>query len=79
MALFYFALIVGLQRTDDDEGQEIPNWEAARRAAVRSARSIMSADVLDGHLDLDGSIEVTNSNDGSTETVRFRDVIEITA
>ena len=76
MALFYFVLILGLRTTDDHEGQEHPDWTSARAAAVRAARSIMASDVLEGCLDLNGRIQVTNNSDGSTEEVVFRDAVE---
>jgi hypothetical protein len=37
----------------------------------------MSAEVLEGRLDLDGQIEVTDDENDEVMTVRFRDAVRI--
>ena len=62
----------------DDEGQELPDPTAAEQAAIRNARQIASAQVLDGRLNLDHRIEVRAETGDLLLTLSFRDVIEVT-
>lgn len=61
----------------DPEGKELPNSEAAREEAVRNARELACAEVLEGHLGLNHRIEITDANDLPVGTVRFKDVVKL--
>lgn len=64
--------------TRDLEGQDLPNLEAGRAAAVRAAREVMCAEILEGRLCLSCSIEITDGDGNAITTVPFSDVVEIT-
>jgi hypothetical protein len=61
----------------DPEGTELPEIAAAVQEAVKGARSLLSADVLEGMLRLDASIEIHDSEDRHLATIRFDEVVEI--
>ena len=61
----------------DEEGQELPDAAAARRAAIMNARHIACAEVLEGHLNLKHRIEVRDEGGNLLATVRFEDALEL--
>jgi hypothetical protein len=61
----------------DPEGSELAGIDAAVQEAVRGARSLLSADVLEGMLRLDCSIQIHDSDDRHLGTIRFDEVVEI--
>jgi hypothetical protein len=61
----------------DEEGLEAPCLGDAERAAIAGARSLLSADVAAGELDLRGAIEIADENGAVIRTVRFSDVLTI--
>ena len=62
----------------DDEGIALPSLAAARAHALTAAYSIMSADILEGKLDLNQRIDVEDDEGNIVHTVHFRDVVRIT-
>lgn len=60
MAKYYFNLRGGSADVEAEEGFEFANHAAARNAAVKEARSLIAADILNGILDLTSRIEVTD-------------------
>ena len=62
----------------DDEGVSLPSLAAAHAHALKQAYSIMSADMLEGKLDLDQRIDVEDDRGNIIHTVHFRDVVTIT-
>ena len=77
MGRFHFNIVNGSGTTPDDQGQELPGPDEARALAVEGARSLLSAEVLDGDLDLRGRIEVTDDRGTVIITVEFRDVLRV--
>ena len=77
MPLFYLHIRSGADLMTDDEGFDFPDLAAARHEAVRGARSIMSADVLEGELQLDQSIEIHDASGRALASVQFGDVLNI--
>jgi hypothetical protein len=63
----------------DDEGQDLPDLAAARITAIKSARQIACAQVLNGRLNLTHRIEVRDESGSVVTTVLFGDVIKVTA
>lgn len=61
----------------DEEGQELLDDAAARQMGMRSARQMASAQVLEGHLNLDHRIEVADESDTILTTVMFKDVVVV--
>lgn len=77
MPLFRFNIRNGLGFTRDPEGKELPDAAAARDVAVTGARSLISAEVLEGRLDLRGRIEVTDGDGRLILAVRFSEAVEV--
>lgn len=57
---YFFNLSENGRSVLDGEGQELENIEAAREAALRAARCIVSSDAKGGSIDLTSSIEVVD-------------------
>lgn len=77
MPRYHFNIRNGCGFTRDEEGLELSSETDARAQAIRGARSLISAGVLEGTLDLDGQIEVTDDRDDNVLTIRFRDAVEV--
>ena len=76
MSRFFFHLYDDIASMDD-EGKELPSASAAHEEAIRNARHMACAEVLQGHLGLDHSIEVTDRLDAPVATVFFKDVVKL--
>jgi hypothetical protein len=61
----------------DDEGQDLPNAEAAKVRAMESIRSIVSEEVKEGLADLRGRLEVTDAGGTTLLTMPFAEAIEV--
>src|SRR4028118_1960789 len=68
VARYHFNIRNGHGYTADDEGMDLSSDDEARRHAITGARSLLSAEVLDGLLDLNGQIEVTDCDQASVMT-----------
>lgn len=73
----YFFHVVDPEHTVDEEGRELPDLEAARALAVESARELVCADVSNGWLNLDHSIEVRDEHGATVLTVTYREAFQI--
>lgn len=61
----------------DPEGIEFSDLQAARRAAIAAARSILAEDVTRGHLDLNGWIEVISAGGDILDIVTFSECVTV--
>jgi hypothetical protein len=77
MPHYHFNIRNGLGFTRDDEGMDLSSVEDARAYAIKGARSLISAEVLDGTLYFDGQIEVTDDDHHEVMTVRFADAVHV--
>jgi hypothetical protein len=78
MPRYYFHVCNGTGFTEDEEGQDLPDLEAARVEAIRNARSIMAADVQRGMLDLSSFIEIEDVDHQLVQTLGFQDAVDLT-
>ena len=78
MARYYFHICNGTGFVQDEEGLELPDIEAARAEAIRSARSIMASDVQRGMLDLSSFIEIEDENRQLVQTLGFQEAVDLT-
>lgn len=62
---------------EDEEGLEFADLSGAIHEAGRGARSLMSAEVAGGTLQLDQAIEIHDARGRHVETVEFTDVLRI--
>ena len=76
MPRFFFHVRDSQGYAEDDEGLDLPGMAEARDAAVAGARSLLSAEVSVGELDLRGRIEIAGE-EGPIETIRFEEVVAV--
>jgi hypothetical protein len=76
MPRFFFHLHNG-EDCRDTEGVELANIDAAHQEALRSARSIMAGEVIEGRLPLRDVIEVEDEAGATVTRLPFRDAVEI--
>lgn len=62
---------------EDEEGVELPDLTAARRAAVKNARDVMCGEINRGTLCLGCRIEVRDSHGVTVLELPFREAVEI--
>ena len=77
MPCYHFNIRDGRGLTRDDEGLDLSSATDARALAIKGARSLISADALDGALDLSGQIEITDDEGDDVMTIRFRDAVRV--
>jgi hypothetical protein len=78
MPLYYFHLRDGEDVLLDPEGCELPDLESVGARALLTARSLMSADILEGRLQLDLRIDVEDGGRRLIYRLPFADAIETT-
>jgi len=76
MPRFFFHLHNDLESADD-EGRELPDIEAARRAAEQDARDMAAESVRAGHLTRSHFVEVAGEDGEPRFCVTFGEVVEI--
>jgi len=75
MPRYYFHVREGSTLNRDEEGQELPNAEAARREAISVNREILGEKLLHGG-ELDGgTIEIADETGHVVDVVNARDVL----
>ncbi|MFB0613628.1 DUF6894 family protein [Aurantiacibacter poecillastricola] len=62
---------------NDEEGCELPDFQAARQMALRGARSLICASVMDGQLDLSGTMCVTDGSGNVLYEVTYREAVGV--
>jgi hypothetical protein len=77
MPCFYFHVHEAFGSTLHEHGRELPDLEIARREAVIGVRSILSAEIARGRLDLGSRIEVTDETGSVVLMIPFRDTVEV--
>ena len=77
MARYHFNIRNGTGFTADDEGMDLSSEDDARSHAIEGARSLLSAEVLEGTLDLNGQIEITDEGREAVMTVRFIEAVRV--
>ena len=73
---YYFHLHNDIH-TNDEEGVELVDDEAARRHATHEARTMAAESVRKGHLDLSHYIEVATDSGTSLFRLTFGEVVEV--
>jgi hypothetical protein len=78
MPRFYFDLCNGDGFVEDEEGQDLPDAAAARKAAVKNARSIICDEIsTKGKLDLASYIDISNHDRTNVARLTFGDVVQV--
>ena len=77
MPRYYFHLYNDLATTDE-EGRELADLDAARRAAERAAREMATQSMqCHGHLNLANYVDVTDERGKSVARVRFGEAVAV--
>jgi len=77
MARYYLHIINGGGYSEDPEGQELPDLDAARTAAIEGMRSLLSEEARQGQLDLSGRIDIADTDGNILLSVPFSDAVEL--
>ena len=77
MPRFFFHLHDRGNVFQDEDGTECDDVTEASRLALRSARAIVSADALDGSIDLNGRIEIADEQGAVVSTVLYREAVAV--
>lgn len=77
MTRYYFHLRDGRDILLDDEGVELADLAAARAQALRSARSILAAEVIEGKVPLYLRIDVEDGAGAIVHRLPFAEAVEI--
>ena len=78
MPVFHLHIVTPAELIRDEEGFTFANLNDARREAVRGAHELLSAEVLNGDLNLRQQICIHDDAGQHLSTVRFEDVVRIT-
>ena len=76
MPLYFFHVRGGSIEADEEEGVDLPDAAAVQAQAIRGARSIIAAEVLEGRLTLTDRIEVQDDAGRVVLTLPFSAAIE---
>lgn len=77
MPRFYLHISDGTLFSEDQEGSEFHDIEAARRAAIVGLRDVMSAELKDGQINMAAFVEVEDEDHQLVMTVPFLDSVEV--
>jgi hypothetical protein len=77
MPQYYFHIHNGTGFTRDEEGQELPGPAEAYEAALAGIRSLLADELELGEIDLDGRIEIADSEGRPLRTVSFGDAVAV--
>ena len=77
MPRYFFNLHNGLGPILDEEGQILPDIEAARASALTGIRSVLADELARGGLDLDGRIDVVDDRQEILLSVSFEEAVAI--
>ncbi|WP_414713333.1 DUF6894 family protein [Sphingomonas sp.] len=61
----------------DEEGEELPNFAAARLNALKGARELIAEQVRHGYIVLSHWIDVVDEQGDAVLTVTFKDAVDI--
>ena len=61
----------------DEEGQELPDLDAARRCAIGGIRSILADEVMHGRFHLDERIDICTSDGRPLLSVAFSEAVAV--
>jgi len=78
MSRFYLHVCNGNGFTEDEEGSEYADIQAARAAAVAGLRDIMASELKRGELNLASFVEIEDEHHELVLTVDFTDAVAVT-
>jgi hypothetical protein len=75
MTRYHFNIRNGDGFIEDEEGRELAGPDVARAEAVKGARSLIADGILQGRLDLSGTIEVTDAKGEPLFAIAFAEAV----
>ena len=78
MPRYHFDVQNGASLVLDEEGRELANLEVARREAIKGIRSLISAEVEKGSLDLTGQLTLRDAEGRTVLVLPFAEAVSIT-
>ena len=75
MGRFYFHLRVGDVLTPDDEGIDLPDFSAAQREAILSARELLAEAIKDGRAEVPEAFVIADEEGREIDTVPLAAVL----
>ena len=75
MPRFFFHVRERRGASPDIEGMDLPDRNTAVNVALKGARSILCDEVMEGCLDLDGAIQVTDEEGRELFTITFSEAV----
>jgi hypothetical protein len=77
MPRYHFNIHNGTGFTPDEEGRELADLDVARAEGLKGARSILAEDVMKGHVDLKGKLEIVDEAGTLLLTIPFTEAVDI--
>ncbi len=77
MPRYYFDFQNGAGFVPDEEGRELPDLEAVKRAALKGIRSVIAAEVEKGALDLTGTMTIRDGDHAEILVITFDEALTI--
>lgn len=77
MPRYFLHLHNNLGPVTDEEGQDLPDLEAAHLEAIRNIRGLLSAELKEGQIDLSGRIEIFDEPGNLLRVVPFTDAVRV--
>lgn len=77
MPRFYLHICNGSGFTEDKDGQDFPDAQAAYREAIRGLRDITASELKRGEINLGSFIEIENEERELIRTVDFSDAVRV--
>jgi hypothetical protein len=74
---YFIHLWNGIGFVEDEEGQELPDREAAIQSALDSVRSIVSEDARQGLIDLNGRVSIADQQGQTVAELVFREAFDL--
>ena len=74
---YYLHICNGSGFTEDKQGQELPDMDAARKEAIRGLRDISASELKRGEMNLGSFIEIEDEAGRLIMTVDFHDAVRL--
>ena len=79
MPRFYLHICNGTGFTEDEEGTDLADVEAARRKAIDGLRDIMATEMRRGEINMGSFIEIEDEQHQLVATIPFLEAVRVTA
>ncbi|MEP9360046.1 hypothetical protein [Sphingomonas sp. KR3-1] len=79
MQRYFFNVHNGTGLTEDPEGMELPDLEAARQQALTGIRSLLGEELESGLIDLNGRLDICDRAGSVLRSVPFSEAVKLRA